>query len=1412
MEFSAAAAAAAATAATEVKGKTHIEHQNYIHASVNGITNEYHQHAQSYPMENHRQQQNLHTRRTSSDSFGSFSLNGGGSDSLNSSGGNVGGGGGLDSMNSSWNGDATPHFEHPHQYIHPHNVKNIHIGYGRVKDDGNGEILQQESYKDEFGQNQDPQFSSNYSQPSHQDNVSQQQQYHSQPLQHEIERHYPHLDVQHRSRQPQYSQDHHEDPQQPFNPQDFPPPTPSSNLPSQNSPMNGNYDHESFPSTRYQQQQSQQQKMLPQHILQQEVQQSIPKQPKTQASNDEIIELLDDDDEEDHDFNNNVVASITSSSVAGVKRPHPSSSHIHDNNRKPTLIQPGSSIPGFEHQYRLQTQSQAAHLRYQQQQQIHPHQYPRHAKNPPSSGQAAAVEALYRAKYGQTHEPQHQNQHHQLHHRRYPPSRPRVNRVQDPKYLEFASDHIPTWTRMLPELPTHNSTDELKWFELSLLNVKEFTITGQPIGTFDGRRSSVLGFRKVIKEFSRGHGKPRFERDKEFRDESGSDGGKWRIPLGAYPAIYNYFRRLPNCTVHGIPEEQLRVASLGKARLEKGYPSVQKIMAMGVPKGLAVALAPFQRGGVDFVKEKHGRALIADDMGLGARYHWEAEFQQWLGKDSVTKIDGNLKEQDQVDNIEERNEGRLSPEHCKQPMQVLRDCEIHVLTSGKEDVLPHKHTRVVICSYGLAPTLVEAGKIRPGLFKCAIVDESHMLKNMKTKRTSFLVPVLHATSRCVLLSGTPALARPSELWPQLKILSTERDGMWENEADFFEKYVQKTSAVRRAELHTMLTGTLMIRRMKQDILKSLPNKQRAKALVDVATVPMRQEFHKCMGLLREGKGVMAKLAQKRSALRAPDNAARIDEHALAALKQERDLRLQQKMSTALMELHTSQFNHAEKENIAAEFHAQFVEEVDVWYKERLHELENCSRNLEEEEIDRKTVLNRMYSLTAKAKVPLIAENIKKWLNDPTKGKLCVFAHHLFVLDELEKLAGLSNARNSDTRFIRIDGSTNPKDRQAQIKAFQSDPGIRIAVLGITAAGVAVTLTASSTVWFAELFWTPALMIQAEDRCHRIGQNAVVNCLYFVAEGTLDILLWDLLEKKFRDLGEFVEGKEKMKIVVHKVYESIKDLKSMFSTFDKDDFDTLTQENEDDDGLEDEEGLIKLEDDLQQDITQLAQEEMIMISQGEEGDDDEDGDYTSNGGVASQNYQSKAGPGQTEEDAICIIDDDDDVPQKTKSRENEVAVVDEAVSGTPDTRRAEASSRQPASPSFDFSKPFYQSRLFSQTFEGDAFGISLNSYEGRMVVSHNTNGLSKPAPGDILVSVNGVPISYGVPLPNLLQFMRRALIEGPVELHFVEDEGFAKFFMECIAAEQQAQATAMNARRAAPVAEDENVVIELLDDD
>ena len=81
----------------------------------------------------------------------------------------------------------------------------------------------------------------------------------------------------------------------------------------------------------------------------------------------------------------------------------------------------------------------------------------------------------------------------------------------------------------------------------------------------------------------------------------------------------------------------------------------------------------------------------------------------------------------------------------------------------------------------------------------------------------------------------------------------------------------------------------------------------------------------------------------------------------------------------------------------------------------------------------------------------------------------------------------------------------------------------MALLSITAAGVGITLTAASTVIFAELHWTPALMIQAEDRAHRVGQKDSVNCHYLIGENTLDELLYRFLEKKVLNVSSFVDG-------------------------------------------------------------------------------------------------------------------------------------------------------------------------------------------------------------------------------------------------------------------------------------------------
>ena len=90
--------------------------------------------------------------------------------------------------------------------------------------------------------------------------------------------------------------------------------------------------------------------------------------------------------------------------------------------------------------------------------------------------------------------------------------------------------------------------------------------------------------------------------------------------------------------------------------------------------------------------------------------------------------------------------------------------------------------------------------------------------------------------------------------------------------------------------------------------------------------------------------------------------------------------------------------------------------------------------------------------------------------------------------------------------------------------FQQSAECRVALIAISAGGTALTLTAASHVVFLELYWTPAALLQAEDRVHRIGQTAArVQVTYLLGAGTLDEALWAALKRKSRVLGATLEG-------------------------------------------------------------------------------------------------------------------------------------------------------------------------------------------------------------------------------------------------------------------------------------------------
>lgn len=649
-----------------------------------------------------------------------------------------------------------------------------------------------------------------------------------------------------------------------------------------------------------------------------------------------------------------------------------------------------------------------------------------------------------------------------------------------------------------------------------------------------------------------------------------------------------------------------------------------------------------------------------------ARYHWQAEFLQWLGKkSSVNKSqkgkDGKVDIGTSSSSTNAVDGDATFPPKKRQrvshpiSMKLLRKSEVHVLISSNDDSFtkPDSKVRVLICSYGLVLNLVSKGKLVPGSFKAAIVDESHMIKDKSSKRTKALVPILKATKWCLMLSGTPALAKPRDLWPQLNTLGStggqdEAGQWWQDEDTFLNNYVRgknkRAQDKNFAQLHTLLTSTVMIRRTKAEMLKSLPPKERSQLCFTPTDAAILEEFEQCMLVMRQSKGALGKIARGGAELPESDQGSDGSDHKAAAA-------------------------------------------------------------------ERREVLNRMFSLTGQAKVPIVVSELKRLLADPTKGKVCIFAHHIAVLDNIVSGAGLSNTKDSASKYIRIDGSTNPKARQEAITTFQNDPTVRVAVLGITAASVAVTLTAASTVWFAELFWTPAIQIQAEDRCHRIGQQSIVRCVYFHAKGSLDDLLWKLLEQKYRDLGEFVEGEEGKQITVHEI-----------SSYQEE----VAEEKKLDDSDAAEISVIE-DEAIRNDIMALGMEEEAMLKAGS--DDGEDSDDYAN-----------------------------------SSRQTSIGSLVSSVTPLPSV----------SSSGFDNAMPLPGMLLYKMDF-ARGFGFVIAPFEGRMVVKSktsvrvNTLGPSvKPDVGDILVMIDGVYLPKDVEYREVLTMLKNAMMNNPpAELVFAE---------------------------------------------
>jgi SWI/SNF-related matrix-associated actin-dependent regulator 1 of chromatin subfamily A len=150
-------------------------------------------------------------------------------------------------------------------------------------------------------------------------------------------------------------------------------------------------------------------------------------------------------------------------------------------------------------------------------------------------------------------------------------------------------------------------------------------------------------------------------------------------------------------------------------------------------------------------------------------------------------------------------------------------------------------------------------------------------------------------------------------------------------------------------------------------------------------------------------------------------------------------------------------------------------------------------------------------ISARGKLATVIEQVREVIN--AGEKIILFCH-------LKEIGQALKEAFPDACVIR--GGMAGHMKQANIDRFQKDPEARVIICSIKAAGVGITLTASSRVGFVELPWHPADLDQCEDRAHRIGQKDSVQCTYFLGQGSIDNHIYRIINRK-REISNLVTG-------------------------------------------------------------------------------------------------------------------------------------------------------------------------------------------------------------------------------------------------------------------------------------------------
>uniref|UniRef100_A0A915KAL9 Uncharacterized protein n=1 Tax=Romanomermis culicivorax TaxID=13658 RepID=A0A915KAL9_ROMCU len=330
-------------------------------------------------------------------------------------------------------------------------------------------------------------------------------------------------------------------------------------------------------------------------------------------------------------------------------------------------------------------------------------------------------------------------------------------------------------------------------------------------------------------------------------------------------------------------------------------------------------------------------------------------------------------------------------------------------------------------------------------WRVLIIDEAHRLKNRNCKLMSGLSQF--KVEHRVLLTGTPLQNNIEELFSLLNFLEPKQ---FCNSQMFLEEFGTLQSDDQVQQLQEILKP-MMLRRLKEDVEKSLKPKE--ETIIEVELTNIQKKYYRA--ILERNFTYLSRGSSVPS------------------------------LMNTMMELRKC-CNHPFLINGAED---QIIQEL------------KSSRKEDQEKIE-EDQLYYQGMVQSSGKLVLIDKLLPRLRS--SGHKVLVFSQMVRCLDILEDYLIAKKYP-----FERIDGNVRGDLRQAAIDRFSKPDCDRFVFLLCTrAGGLGINLTAADTVIIFDSDWNPQNDLQAQARCHRIGQEKFVKVYRLICRNSYEREMFD----------------------------------------------------------------------------------------------------------------------------------------------------------------------------------------------------------------------------------------------------------------------------------------------------------------